>query len=163
MNLKALIEIFNFTPCKEHFIISLKINSCVLYSLKWNNGLKIMLESTVVCILVRMRCFPRFWRNHPYCRKKMIPHMNRLLVFIEMKQRFFFLFKMAGSKKNHFPAPPIFNIFSWKFFGLVLGLVGLIDAYGRAAVQHKLKNRQKMHFWCFQAVFELMSDSLTTI
>ena len=37
-------------------------------------------------------------------------------------------FKMAASKKPHFPAPPILNIFSWKFHGLVLGLVGLIDA-----------------------------------
>ena len=39
-------------------------------------------------------------------------------------------FKMADSKKPHFPAPPILNIFSWKFHGLVLGLVGLIDAKG---------------------------------
>ena len=30
----------------------------------------------------------------------------------------------------HFPASPILNIFSWKFHGLVLGLVGLIDAKG---------------------------------
>ena len=25
---------------------------------------------TVVCILVRMKSFPRFWRNHPQCRNK---------------------------------------------------------------------------------------------
>ena len=25
---------------------------------------------TVVCILVWMTSFPRFWRNHPYCRNK---------------------------------------------------------------------------------------------
>ena len=37
-------------------------------------------------------------------------------------------FKMAASKKSHFPAPPILNIFSSKFHGLVLGLVELIDA-----------------------------------
>ena len=35
-------------------------------------------------------------------------------------------FKMADSKKGHFPAPPILNI----FHGLVLGLVELIDAKG---------------------------------
>ena len=29
-----------------------------------------------------------------------------------------------------FPAPPILNIFLWKFYGLVLELVGLIDAKG---------------------------------
>ena len=33
-------------------------------------------------------------------------------------------------KKGHFPAPPILNIFLCKFHGLVLGLVGLIDAKG---------------------------------
>jgi hypothetical protein len=38
--------------------------------------------------------------------------------------------KMADSKKLHFPAPPILNIFSWKFHGLILGLVELIDAKG---------------------------------
>jgi hypothetical protein len=37
---------------------------------------------------------------------------------------------------------------------LVLGCVGLMDAkgidlYGHEAVRHKLKNRQKLHFWCF--------------
>ena len=37
---------------------------------------------------------------------------------------------MADSKKCHFPAPPILNIFSRKFLRLVLGCVGLIDAKG---------------------------------
>ena len=36
-----------------------------------------------------------------------------------------------GRLKNpHFPAPPILNIFLWKFYGLVLELVELIDAKG---------------------------------
>ena len=35
-------------------------------------------------------------------------------------------FKMAASKKAHFSAPPIPNIFSWNSHGLVLGLVELI-------------------------------------
>ena len=37
------------------------------------------------------------------------------------------------------------------------------NVYGHEAVQHKLKNRLKMHFLCFLAVFELVSDSLTAI
>ena len=37
---------------------------------------------------------------------------------------------MADSKKPHFPAPPILNIFSWNFYGLVLGLIKLINAKG---------------------------------
>ena len=39
-------------------------------------------------------------------------------------------FKMAASNKPHFPVPPILNIFSQKFHGLVLGLLELIDAKG---------------------------------
>ena len=27
-------------------------------------------QGTVMCILVGMKSFPRFWRNHPYCRNK---------------------------------------------------------------------------------------------
>ena len=38
--------------------------------------------------------------------------------------------KWPPQKKTHFPAPPILNIFSWNFHGLVLGLVELIDAKG---------------------------------
>ena len=43
-------------------------------------------------------------------------------VFLEKKNQ------MADSKKSHFPAPLILNTFSYKFHGLVLGLVRLIDA-----------------------------------
>ena len=77
-------------------------------------------------------------------------------------------FKMADSKKTHFPAPSILNIFSWFFYGLVLGLVELINAKGIEMSQliwswgcltNSLKT-QKTHFL---SVFELMSDSLTTI
>jgi hypothetical protein len=55
-----------------------------------------------------------------------------------MKQ-IFFLFekksKMADSKKPSFSIPPILNIFFQKFYGLVLGLVGLTDAKGIDVVQ----------------------------
>ena len=51
------------------------------------------------------------------------------------------------------------GLFSCSFFQQTLHLVWL-NLYGREAVRHKLKSRQKMHFLCFQAVFELMSDSL---
>jgi hypothetical protein len=37
---------------------------------------------------------------------------------------------MADAKKLSFSIPPIHNIFFQKFHGLVLGLVGLIDAKG---------------------------------
>ena len=42
---------------------------------------------------------------------------------------------MAASKKTHFPAPPILNIISWNFHGLILGLVELIDAKGIGMAQ----------------------------
>ena len=35
-----------------------------------------------------------------------------------------------------------------------------LNLYGGEAFRHKLKNRQKMHFLCFLAVFALTSDSL---
>ena len=44
-------------------------------------------------------------------------------------------FKMAASKKPHFPAPPILNISSWNFHGLVLWMVELIDAKGIGTAQ----------------------------
>ena len=44
-------------------------------------------------------------------------------------------FKMADSKKGHFPSPPILNIFFRNFHGWVLGLVGLIDAKGIGLAQ----------------------------
>ena len=37
---------------------------------------------------------------------------------------------MADSKKLRFSTPPILNIFSWKFHGLFLVLMGLIDVKG---------------------------------
>ena len=49
----------------------------------------------------------------------------------EAKKIFFFRkknFKMADWKKAYFPKSPILKIFSRKFHGLVLGLVGLNDA-----------------------------------
>ena len=39
-------------------------------------------------------------------------------------------FNITSLKKPRVPAPPILNIFSWNFYGLVLGLVELIDAKG---------------------------------
>ena len=80
-------------------------------------------------------------------------------------------FKMAASKKPHFPAPPILNIFSWKFHGLVLGLVRLIDAKGIDVPQPirlwgcptYAQKEAKNTFLCYLAIFELMLDSLTSI
>ena len=53
--------------------------------------------------------------------------------YMRMKHFFFFFvrkknFKMADWKKAYFPKSPILKIFSRKFHGLVLGLVGLNDA-----------------------------------
>ena len=56
-----------------------------------------------------------------------------------MKQEFFFSmkkkFKMADSKKLSFSTSPKAEQFPPKFHGLVLGLVGLIDAKGNDVAQ----------------------------
>ena len=49
------------------------------------------------------------------------------------KKKFFFLkkkSKMADFQNGRFSKSPILKIFLWKFHGLVLGLLGLIDAKG---------------------------------
>ena len=56
----------------------------------------------------------------------------------EAKKNIFFLkkkFKMADSKKLSFSTSPKAEQFPPKFHGLVLGLVGLIDAKGNDVAQ----------------------------
>ena len=65
--------------------------------------------------------------------------MNHQVVFhLENIKKIFFFEKENPNgrlKKGHFPALPILNIFSWKFHGLVLGLVELIDVKGIGMAQ----------------------------
>ena len=84
--------------------------------------------------------FSEILKKPSIVQKKMIPHMNGLLVLTKMTQKNKNKFeekkfKMANSKKTHFLAPPILNILSWKFHGLVLGLIELIDAKGIGMAQ----------------------------
>ena len=55
-------------------------------------------------------------------------------MYMRMKQKYFFLlkekFQNGRLKKAYFPKRPILEIFSRKVHGLILGLVGLIDAKG---------------------------------
>ena len=64
------------------------------------------------------------------------------LLFMGMKQIFLFFFKKKRKKKSKWPTLKTeifktanFQKFSWKFQGLVLGLVGLINAEGIDVVQ----------------------------
>ena len=84
--------------------------------------------------------FSKILEKPSIVQKKMIPHIKGL----DFSQRWskkkiqngrLRKFKMAASKKPHFPAPPILSIFSWNFYGLVLGLVELIDAKGIGLAQ----------------------------
>jgi hypothetical protein len=77
--------------------------------------------------------FSKILKKPSIVQKKMIPHMKAFGLFDKMKQFLFFLKKKIQNgrlKKCNFPAPPILNIFLWKFYGSVFGLVGLIDAKG---------------------------------
>ena len=70
---------------------------------------------------------------------------------------------MANSKKQRFLKSPILNIFLWKFYGLVLGLIELIDAKGidvaqpiwlwgcPVYAQKQPKNTKNAFFACFCA------------
>ena len=77
--------------------------------------------------------------------------------FKQDEAKFFFLLKkkikMADSKKGHFSKSPILNIFLWKFYGLVLGLVELNDAKGIDVIyQNSGKNAFFEffgHFWAY--------------
>ena len=77
---------------------------------------------------------------------------NLWLILMGMKQ------KNAASKKVRFSKSPILNIFLGKFYGLVLGLVGLNDAKGimglnlcgHEAVWNKKKTGKKCIFWVFR-------------
>ena len=84
--------------------------------------------------------FSKILEKPSIVQKKMLPHIKGL----DYSQRWskkkiqngrLRKFKMAASKKTHFPAPPILNIFSWNSHGLDLGLVELIEAKGIGLAQ----------------------------
>ena len=71
----------------------------------------------------------------PQCKNE-----SQGLIGKKQKQNFFLIKKKIQNgwlKKACFPAPPILNIFSPKFHGLVLQLVELIDAKGIGVAQPK--------------------------
>ena len=80
------------------------------------------------------KCWPSFFSNilekPSIQQKKMIPYMNWLLFPQRWSKN-----QNGRLKKPHFPAPPILNIFSWNFHGLVLGLVEFVDKKGIALAQ----------------------------
>ena len=86
------------------------------------------------------RFFSKILEKPSIVQKKMLPHIKGL----DFSQRWskkkiqngrLKKFKMAASKKPHFPAPPILNIFWWNSHGSVLGIVELIDAKGIGTAQ----------------------------
>ena len=78
----------------------------------------LMLENSKIYTRVRMKSFPRFWRNHPYCRNKWYLIWTGCLFSLRWSKIFIFFEKKNKNWqiKKHFPAPPILNIFmkiSW--------------------------------------------------
>ena len=89
-----------------------------------------MLHSRSKCLVWVKKCC-HIWLDQNFdpslLTKKLWPFYMRM----KQKKKFFFrkkIFKMADWKKAYFPKSPILKIFSRKFHGLVLGLVGLNDA-----------------------------------
>ena len=75
--------------------------------------------------------FSKILKKPSIVQKKMMPHMKSFCLFNKRSKKTFFFKKKIKSKwppkKRSFSSSPILNIF---FHGLVLGLVGLIDAKG---------------------------------
>ena len=72
--------------------------------------------------------------KHQNWAPSILPH-NLWLIFMGIKQKTIFLQKKKNPKwpifqNGRFSKSPILKNFLWKFHGLVLGLVGLIDAKG---------------------------------
>ena len=120
--------------------------------------------STVLCILVQMKSFPRFWRNHSLCRNKwyLIHIMKAKLIFTEGKM--FMKIPKSNNKKQkkcQFSSSANSQYFSWTLQGWVIGWVWSIDEKGIDVVQPiwlsaclcKLKNGVKMHFLCVLPIF----------
>ena len=144
------------------------------------------METTVSCrrywvdMLNHVHCITFYYAYQGICWKpgktsKFWPIQSTIQIctdFHENEAKNFF-FKKKNSKwsifqNGRFSKSPILEIFSRKFYSLVLGLVGLIDAKAINVTQPIwswgcLTKGQKRHFLCFLAVFALMSDSLTTI
>ena len=77
--------------CFQIFTMFLLLLCCIILvgnnEKGWPSLAEHFVVGTVVCILVRMKSFPRFWRNHSYCRNKWyLLWTGGLLVFIEKKQ-----------------------------------------------------------------------------
>ena len=95
------------------------------------NGYSLRIIGTVVCILVRTASFQDS-EETIHSAEKNDASYKRAGFFTKMRQKKIQngrlrKFKMAASKKPHFPAPPILNIFPRNFYGLVLGLVKFIE------------------------------------
>ena len=60
-----------------------------------------------MCILVRMKSFPRFWRNHSYCRNKWYLIWTGCLFSLRWSKKI----KMADSKKNSFSSSACFRAY----------------------------------------------------
>ena len=72
----------------------------------FSHSVELSIKCTVVCIFTLDEVFSKILKKPSIVQKWMIPLVNGLLVFFEMKQ---------NSRILHFPAPPLLDIFHKKF------------------------------------------------
>ena len=131
---------------KISFKIPLFSSACNLRNIKVNGPCREKARlADMLCDVVNVPTYTAGWNvwgewfmagnqgNHQNFVASFIP-TKLWPIFMGMKQKKIFFWKrkskMADSKKLSFSKLPILKIFMQKLYGLVLGLVGLIDAKG---------------------------------
>ena len=117
----------NLSNVLEKSRITVKSTQTLLIKMTKNCQLNLFIEInpnfTVMCILVRTASFPRFWRNHPLCRKEWYLIWKGCLFSLRWRKMMFFwgshfefFFTASQWKKQPVYMKHLFFLHYWCFF-----------------------------------------------